>query len=50
MEWQNLPEIAHDQVKLGGDVEVFLPDWSNGIPLPNNASEELIEAVLRGEK
>lgn len=33
MEWQGLPEIWHDQVKLGGDLDVFYPHWGHGITL-----------------
>ena len=49
MEWQDLPEIKHDTVKLGGDVELYRPNWSNSIPIPNKASLEEIEAILAGE-
>lgn len=45
MAWQELPEIAHDEVKIGGDLDVFYPDWSNGITLKNYiSSDEIIMA------
>ena len=45
-EWNDLPEIKHDQVSLGGEVEVYYPSWANPIPISNNASMEEIEDVL----
>ena len=47
MEWQDLPEIQHDQVKLGGSVELFRPDWSKKTTIPNKASLDVIEAILK---
>ena len=46
MEWQELPEIAHDKVKLGGDLDLFYPNWSHGITLSRTASQvEIINTV-----
>lgn len=45
MEWQELPEIQHDEVKLGGELDLFYPDWSNGITIPNGASENKIITI-----
>ena len=42
MQWQELEEIQHPEVKLGGDLEIFYPDWSKKISIPNGASEQLI--------
>ena len=39
MEWQDLPEIAHDEVKLGGDLDLFYPHWGHGITLPRDANK-----------
>jgi DNA polymerase-1 len=49
MEWQEAPEIAHDEVKLGGDLEIFYPDWSHGIEIPNNADIPTIIETLKNE-
>ena len=46
MEWNELPEIQHDQVKLGAEFDIFYPDWSNPITLPNRASEKQIRQIL----
>lgn len=46
MEWQKLPEIEHDKVKLGGAVEVFYPDWSKKTSIPNRASLDEIRAAF----
>lgn len=46
-EWQDDPEIYHDEVKLGGDFGIFYPDWSQECSLPNRASPDVIrERVL----
>lgn len=50
MEWQEDPIIAHDKVKLGGDLEVFYPTWAHGIDIPNGASKDEIVEVLLNEK
>lgn len=50
MQWQELPEIQHDGVKLGGSVDLFYPNWSNGITLPNKASKCLILDIARRNK
>lgn len=47
MEWQEDPAIAHDLIKLGGDLEVFYPDWAHGMEIPNNASTEEIVNILK---
>lgn len=49
MEWQDDPEIYHPEVKLGGDLELFIPDWAHGIEIPNYASKEKIIKVIKNE-
>jgi DNA polymerase-1 len=45
--WQEDPLIAHDEVKLGGEVSVFYPTWAEEISLPNDAKEsELLNALV----
>lgn len=38
MQWQELPEIQHDEVKLGAELDVFWPDWSKALTIPNESS------------
>lgn len=46
MKWQELPEIQHNQVKLGAALDLFYPDWSNPITLPNDASQsEILQTI-----
>lgn len=45
MSWQQLPEIQHDQVKLSAELDVFWPDWSNPVTLPNGISPEEIQRL-----
>jgi DNA polymerase-1 len=50
VEWQEAPDIAHDQVKLGGELSIFWPTWANEIHIPNHATEadlpDLIEKAI----
>lgn len=35
VQWQDDPEIYHDEVKLGGELSVFYPSWKEEISIPN---------------
>lgn len=39
MQWQDLPDIRHDKVKLGAELDVFWPTWASPMTLPNGTSE-----------
>ena len=45
MEWQELPEIQHPTVKLGAEIDVFWPNWSNPITIPNNVDQATIRKI-----
>lgn len=45
-EWQDHPDIWHDEVKLGGEFSIFYPSWANEIGLPNQAEPEQILKVF----
>ena len=45
MSWQDLPELKHDNIKLGAELDLY-PTWSNPITLPNNITEEEIAEYL----
>lgn len=47
MEWQALPEIQHDQVRLGAELMIYYPNWNHSLKLPNNASQEQIEMHIK---
>jgi DNA polymerase-1 len=47
MEWNELPELYHPTVKLGAELEIFYPDWSNPIPVPNKASYAEIRQAIK---
>lgn len=36
--WQDHPDIYHPEVGLGGELDVFYPDWSQGLTIPNGAT------------
>lgn len=42
MQWQELPELQHPTVKLGGDLEIYHPNWASKIAIPNNATTQEI--------
>jgi DNA polymerase-1 len=47
MEWQELPEIQHDEVKLGGSIEVYYPNWGVKTTLPNRATQQEIKELFQ---
>lgn len=50
MAWQELPEIQHPTVKIGGDLDIFWPTWAESVTLPNNASNDEIIQVCKAHK
>ena len=46
VQWQELPDIQHDVVKIGGQLGVFYPSWATEIPIPNGASEDQIYDLI----
>ena len=50
MQWQELPEIQHDTVKLGAALDIFWPSWAKATTLPNNADRETILKVCKETK
>lgn len=50
MQWQELPEIAHPEVKLGGALDVFWPNWSKAVTLPEIATAHELVEVCRAHK
>ena len=47
MSWQELPEIQHPQVKLSAQLDLFYPNWSNAITLPETATAEEIVQICK---
>ena len=47
MEWQDLPEIAHDEVKLGAELDLFWPSWAKALTIPNGATAGEIETQAK---
>jgi len=45
MEWQQLPEISHPKVGLGGELSVFHPTWETEYSLPNNGSNNALRSA-----
>jgi DNA polymerase-1 len=42
VKWQELPEIQHPDVKLGGELSVFYPTWADELTIPNGADANQI--------
>ena len=46
VKWQDHPDIWHDEVKIGGELSIFWPDWSKEVVIPNDATaDEIVTAV-----
>jgi DNA polymerase-1 len=48
MQWQDLPELQHPVVKLGGNLELY-PDWASPISIPNGIKRNEIYAACKGK-
>lgn len=42
MQWQEAPELQHDQVKLGAELDIFYPSWNDALTLTNNMTQDEI--------
>ena len=49
VKWQDHPEIAHDEVKLGGELSIFWPDWTNEITIPNEATDVELRKIIANQ-
>ena len=47
VQWQEHPDIWHDEVKLGGELGIFYPNWNTEITIPNFATEEEIFSIIK---
>ena len=47
MRWQELPELEHDIVKLGAELDLYWPSWADALTLPNGISENDIKTRAR---
>lgn len=47
MQWQELPEIQHDEVKLGAELDIYYPNWSTPITLDNDIEIEAIKETVK---
>lgn len=45
--WQDHPDIWNDDVKLGGELGIFYPNWSSELTLPNNATAYEISELFQ---
>jgi DNA polymerase I len=47
MAWQELPEIQHPEVTLGGEIDIFYPSWAYKVTLPAFAPKEQIISICQ---
>lgn len=47
MSWQDLPEIEHDEVKIGAALDIFYPTWAKSVTLPVDANQEELRRVCK---
>lgn len=47
VQWQELPEIQHDDVKLGGEMSIFYPTWADELIIPNGADADQILSLAQ---
>lgn len=48
VEWQDHPDIWHDEVKLGGELFVCYPSWAKEIGIPNHATgDEMLDIIAK---
>lgn len=54
VQWQEHPDIAHDEVKLGGEFSIFWPTWADEVVIPNGADQaetfQVIDKALSARK
>lgn len=48
--WNEHPDIYHPEVGLGGNLEIYYPDWSNPLELPNECTEEQLYELVQQHK
>lgn len=46
VQWQDHPEIYHDEVKLGGELSLFFPSWEHELVIPNGATDQEIRSLV----
>ena len=46
MQWQELPELQHPDVKLGAELDLF-PSWDKPITLPNGVNQSEIRSIVK---
>jgi DNA polymerase-1 len=49
VQWQEHPDIWHDEVKLGGELSLFWPSWADEIVVPNHVTEEDLISLVQSK-
>lgn len=46
VKWQDHPDIWHDEVKLGGEIDIFFPSWAEAMNLPNDLTLDELPTIV----
>lgn len=46
IQWQDHPDIWHDEVKVGGEFSIFWPSWKEELTIPNYSTAEEITTLI----
>ena len=49
MQWQELPELQHDQIKVSSELDLAYPSWKDSFTIPNGSSHHEIKAICLAE-
>lgn len=47
MAWNELPEIQHESIKLSAELDIYYPNWSSAITLPNGTTPEQVNKICK---
>lgn len=50
MKWQEDPAIAHDEVHLSGELDIFYPSWRYPTTIPNDCNRDKLIEVINANK
>ena len=49
MQWQELPELQHERIKLSSELDIAYPTWADTVTLPNGITKEELVDILKQE-
>lgn len=49
MHWQDLPELHHEKVRIGSELDIQYPTWKDAFTIPNGADASQIQQICAVE-